>query len=545
MYDTGKNSDEFGMDKGGSEADAGGETFAPVARFRRSLQRSMKLYLSVSRLVLGQSLGQHRWLAATGLAGALSFALLGAGVSALVAPYSDVETAALTADQAPQIVALDADGPVERVTLGAEAPTEEAPAQTASNEPTSAETAGIATSSAHTELAAPVAPAEPKEIQTKVAINDGETLMQVLTDAGADRVDAYHAIAAMKPHFSPSKMRAGQEVSLTFLTNPTAEKDEPAKLLTSISLQPDIERAIQVNRAEDGSYRTQEFQKELKSGFAHAKGAINSSLFLDAQQAGIPAPIILEMIRMFSYSVDFQREIHPGDTFEVFFDRKYDEDGIPVKEGQIAYASLTVDGKPYRLWRFKTADGDWDYYDENGNSMKKFLMKTPVDGARISSGFGMRKHPILGFTKFHEGVDFAAPKGTPIYAAGDGVVKIAGWVNGYGNFVELSHANRYETAYGHMSAFAKGIHPGIRVHQGQVIGYVGSTGRSTGPHLHYEIHIAGKKVNPLGVKMATGEKLGGKQLAAFKATRANVGSQMAETPLMTRVAQASETPKAN
>ncbi|KAB7738681.1 peptidoglycan DD-metalloendopeptidase family protein [Parvibaculum sedimenti] len=545
MYDTGKNSDEFGMDKGGSEADAGGETFAPVARFRRSLQRSMKLYLSVSRLVLGQSLGQHRWLAATGLAGALSFALLGAGVSALVAPYSDVETAALTADQAPQIVALDADGPVERVTLGAEAPTEEAPAQTASNEPTAAETAGIATSSAHTELAAPVAPAEPKEIQTKVAINDGETLMQVLTDAGADRVDAYHAIAAMKPHFSPSKMRAGQEVSLTFLTNPTAEKDEPAKLLTSISLQPDIERAIQVNRAEDGSYRTQEFQKELKSGFAHAKGAINSSLFLDAQQAGIPAPIILEMIRMFSYSVDFQREIHPGDTFEVFFDRKYDEDGIPVKEGQIAYASLTVDGKPYRLWRFKTADGDWDYYDENGNSMKKFLMKTPVDGARISSGFGMRKHPILGFTKFHEGVDFAAPKGTPIYAAGDGVVKIAGWVNGYGNFVELSHANRYETAYGHMSAFAKGIHPGIRVHQGQVIGYVGSTGRSTGPHLHYEIHIAGKKVNPLGVKMATGEKLGGKQLAAFKATRANVGSQMAETPLMTRVAQASETPKAN
>lgn len=545
MYDSGKNSDEFGMDEGGSGSDAGSETIAPMARLRQSLQRSTKLYLSVSRLVLGQSLGQQRWLAATGLAGALSFALLGAGVSALVAPYSDVETAALTADQAPQIVALDADGPVERVTLGAETPVETDTTQAASNEPAPAEMAALSTPSAHTELAAPVAPAEPKEIQTKVAINDGETLMQVLTDAGADRVDAYHAIAAMKPHFSPSKMRAGQEVSLTFLTNPTAEKDEPAKLLTSISLQPDIERAIQVNRTEDGNYKTEEFQKELKSGFAHAKGAINSSLFLDAQQAGIPAPIILEMIRMFSYSVDFQREIHPGDTFEVFFDRKYDEDGVPVKEGQIAYAALTVDGKPYRLWRFKTADGNWDYYDENGNSMKKFLMKTPVDGARISSGFGMRKHPILGFTKFHEGVDFAAPKGTPIYAAGDGVVKIAGWVNGYGNFVELSHANRYETAYGHMSAFAKGIHPGIRVHQGQVIGYVGSTGRSTGPHLHYEIHIAGKKVNPLGVKMATGEKLGGKQLAAFKATRANVGSQMAETPLMTRVAQASETPKAN
>lgn len=535
MYDSGKLSDELDLNKASSEEDAAAEAVAPMARFRRSLQRSVKLYVSVSRLVLGQSLGQYRWLAATGVAGVLSFALLGMGVAALVSPYSNVETAALTADQAPQIVALDADGPVERVTLSEETPSPEADATD--------ETATADASPASAELAA--APAEPKEVQTKIAINDGETLMQVLTDAGADRVDAYHAIAAMKPVFSPSKMRAGQEVSLTFLTNPNPEKDEPAKLLTAISLQPDIDRAIQVNRTEDGNYKSEEFQKELKSGFAHARGSINSSLFLDAQQAGIPAPIILEMIRMFSYSVDFQREIHPGDAFEVFFDRKFDEDGIPVKEGQIAYASLTVDGKPHRLWRFKTADGDWDYYDENGNSMKKFLMKTPIDGARISSGFGMRKHPILGYSKLHAGVDFAAPKGTPIYAAGDGVVKIAGWVNGYGNFVELGHANRYETAYGHMSAFAKGIHPGVRVHQGQVIGYVGSTGRSTGPHLHYEIHIAGKKVNPLGVKVATGVKLAGKQLAAFKANRANVASQMAETPLMTRVAQASETPKAN
>jgi len=543
LYDSGKQSDEFGMDKGGSEVETAADELAPMARIRQSLQHSMKLYMSVSRLVLGQSLGQHRWLAATGVVGVLSFALLGMGVAALVAPYSNVEMAALTADQAPQIVALDADGPVQRLSLDTETPAEpasDAPEQAASNETAPAQTAALETSPAHT-----AAQTEPQEIQTKVAINDGETLMQVLTDAGADRVDAYHAIAAMKPVYSPTKMRAGQEISLTFLTNPTAGKDEPAKLLTAISLQPDIERAIQVNRAEDGSYKTEEFQKELKSGFAHAKGAISSSLFLDAQQAGIPAPIILEMIRMFSYSVDFQREIHPGDTFEVFFDRKYDEDGVPVKEGQIAYAAMTVDGKPYRLWRFKTADGDWDYYDENGNSMKKFLMKTPIDGARISSGFGMRLHPILGYSKLHAGVDFAAPKGTPIYAAGDGVVKMAGWVNGYGNFVELGHANRYETAYGHMSAFAKGIHPGVRVHQGQVIGYVGSTGRSTGPHLHYEIHIAGKKVNPLGVKVATGVKLAGKQLAAFKATRANVGSQMAETPLMTRVAQASETPKAN
>jgi murein DD-endopeptidase MepM/ murein hydrolase activator NlpD len=530
-----------------------------LSDLRLTFQRTLKLYGSASRLALGQSLGQRRWLAAAGVAGALSFGLLGAGIVALVAPYSGVETAALTAEDAPQIVALDTDSGTEHETIAATA-APEAPQQTAAaTETTTAkvETPGLRTST--TEEAAAAAPAEPlpanatmatasiapavpelpKEVRTRIALDDGATLMQVLTDNGADRVDAYHAIAALRPIYSPSKLRSGQEISLTFLTTPATSTDEtaPSKLLTAISLQPDFDREIEVQRGDDGSYTTEQIQKELTSGFAHAKGTINSSLFLDADQAGIPAPIIVEMIRMFSYSIDFQREIHPGDSFEVFFDRKYNEEGVAVKEGDIAYASLTVLGKPHRLWRYKMADGSWDYFDEGGNSMKKFLMKTPVDGARISSGFGARKHPILGFTKFHSGVDFAAPKGTPIYAAGDGVVKIAGWVNGYGNFVELGHANKYETAYGHMSAFAKGIRPGVRVHQGQVIGFVGSTGRSTGPHLHYEIHIAGKKVNPLGVKVATGMKLEGKQLAGFKANRAKVASQMAEAPMLGKVAQ--------
>jgi len=407
----------------------------------------------------------------------------------------------------------------------------------------------------------------PQEVHTKVALDDGATLMQVLTDAGADRVDAYHAIAALRPVYSPTKLKSGQEISLTFQTIPAhasatpavtdasltdvtetgsiATDAAPSKLLTAISLQPDFDREIEVKRGDDGNYTSAEIQKELTTGFAHAKGTINSSLFLDAQQAGIPAPIIVEMIRMFSYSVDFQREIHPGDGFEVFFDRKYDDTGAAVKDGDIAYASLTILGKPYKLWRYKTAFGDWDYFDENGRSMKKFLMKTPVDGARISSGFGMRKHPILGFTKFHEGVDFAAPKGTPIYAAGNGKVEIAGWVNGYGNFVRLKHANGYETGYGHMSAFAKGMHPGVAVHQGQVIGYVGSTGRSTGPHLHYEISVRGKKVNPLGIKVPTGTTLAGADLKKYKSLRQKVMTEMAEAPMLTTVAQAADTPKAN
>ncbi len=582
-------------DKAPDWADSEAVVPSPRPAFRLAFQRTFKLYTSACRLALGQSLGQHRWLAAAGLAGALSFGLLGLGLAALVAPYSGVETAALTADDAPQIVALDSDGAAEDANVAAaaqsapqqmaaaEAPQASSEAATDLRGPANAEATPADEEIPATAHAAPVpAPQQqvaiqttPREVHTTIALDDGATLMQVLTDAGADRVDAYHAIAALRPVYSPSKLKSGQEISLTFVTMPAAAPATaspatsdvtvtgsiaapaaaapatdaapaaPTKLLAAISLQPDFDREVEVRRGEDGNYTTAEIQKELTTGFARAKGTINSSLFLDAQQSGIPPQIIVEMIRMFSYSVDFQREIHPGDGFEVFFDRKYDNEGVAVKDGDIAYASLTVLGKPHRLWRYKMADGSWDYFDEAGQSMKKFLMKTPVDGARISSGFGMRKHPILGFTKFHEGVDFAAPKGTPIYAAGDGVVKIAGWVNGYGNFVELGHANRYETAYGHMSAFAKGIHVGTRVHQGQVIGYVGSTGRSTGPHLHYEIHIAGKKVNPLGVKMATGVKLTGKQLAAFKSVRAKVSTQMAEAPMLTTVAQAADTPKAN
>lgn len=533
MFDTGV------PDGGETTGEGAEEPLPPRARLRFAIERTLKLYGSASRLALGQSLAQHRWLAAAGLAGALSFALLGAGIATIVAPYSGIQQAALTADDAPQIVALDDDGSATQSRVTAEiapAPTEPAVPDLLAPVPQGAVAPAVPTVASAQSI-----PPAPKEVRTRIALDDGATLMQVLTDAGADRVDAYHAIAALRPVYSPSKLRSGQEISLTFVTVPAsgaAGQGEPSKLLAAISLQPDFDREIEVLRGDDGNYTTAQIQKELTSGFARAKGEINSSLFLDAAQAGIPAPIILEMIRMFSYSVDFQREIHPGDAFEVFFDRKYNEHGVAVKDGDIAYASLTVEGKPHRLWRYKLADGSWDYFDENGNSMKKFLMRTPIDGARISSGFGKRMHPILGYTKFHAGVDFAAPKGTPIYAAGDGVVKIAGWVNGYGNFVELGHANKYETAYGHMSAFARGIRPGVRVRQGQVIGYVGTTGRSTGPHLHYEIHIAGKKVNPLGVKMATGMKLEGAQLAAFKATRAKVASEIAEAPMLTRVAQA-------
>ncbi|MGV8998075.1 MAG: M23 family metallopeptidase [Parvibaculaceae bacterium] len=538
-----------------------------IAELRLTIERTLKLYGSASRLALGQSLGQRRWLVATGVAGALSLALLAGGIATLVAPYSGVETAALSAEDTPQIIAQNTDK-AGATTLASVAPlapaTQNKTDASAALRPSTAETASATAPATFAQAVgaedtsdgsapnvsgnanmvtasiAPAVPELPKIINASVEIDEGATLMQVLTEHGVNREDAYHAIAALKPVFSPSKLKSGQEISLTFLSTPAAVNSTdttPSKLLTSISLQPDIESKIEVQRADDGSFTTEQIKQELTKGYARAAGEINSSLFIDASQAGVPVPIIIEMIRMFSYSVDFQREIHPGDKFEVYFDRKLDTTGAAVKSGDISYASLTILGKPHKLWRYKSDDGTWDYFDENGRSMKKFLMKTPIDGARISSGFGSRKHPILGYTKFHAGVDFAAPRGTPIYAAGNGKIEIAGWVNGYGNFVRIKHANGYETGYGHMNGFAKGMHPGVTVRQGQVIGYVGTTGRSTGPHLHYEVIVNGKKVNPLGVKVPTGTTLAGADLKKYKATRTSIMTAMNGAPDLAKLAQ--------
>ncbi len=507
----------------------------------------------------GATDGQSRWIAASGVLGAMSLGLVGLGVASLVAPYDGVATAALTADHAPRVIAWDMKAAPVAVAERAEPrvldevatlqPTDDLP-ETPADDLATASLAdpGLFAPQTEDSLAAeaallPAEPREPRAVETTVALASGETLMEVLEHAGVDRIDAYHAVAAMTSYYSPRKLRAGQEISLTFMEMPDGmtgeESGTPAKYLTSISLEPDIERAIEVTRNDDGSFGGRETIREFTEGFVRASGTISNSLFLDAEQAGIPPQIIIEMIRMYSYSVDFQREIQPGDKFEVYFSRKFDELQRPVKEGDVLHASLTVGGKTHKLWRFDPGDGVWDYFDESGQSMKKFLMKTPIDGARLSSGFGLRRHPILGYSKMHAGVDFAAPTGTPIYAAGDGTVTRANRFSSFGNYVSIRHANGYETAYAHLNGFARGIKAGTRVRQGQVIAYVGTTGRSTGPHLHYEVHVNGKKMNPLALKVPTGRKLEGKQLAAFKELRGNIATQMAEAPLATKVATAS------
>jgi murein DD-endopeptidase MepM/ murein hydrolase activator NlpD len=250
------------------------------------------------------------------------------------------------------------------------------------------------------------------------------------------------------------------------------------------------------------------------------------SIYETALRNKVPANVIEDMIRIYSYDVDFQRKVQPGDSFDVFFAGE-DEGATITEKTEVLFASLTVGGETKKYYRFQTPDDSIvDYYDESGKSAKKFLVRKPVNNAIMRSGFGSRRHPILGYVKMHTGVDWATPYGTPIFASGNGTVEVAGWEGGYGKFVKIKHNNGYETAYGHMSAFAKGLEPGKRVRQGQVIGFVGSTGASTGAHVHYEILVNGRFVDPMRVKLPRGRSLEGPMMAGFEKERDRLDTQM-------------------
>jgi murein DD-endopeptidase MepM/ murein hydrolase activator NlpD len=250
------------------------------------------------------------------------------------------------------------------------------------------------------------------------------------------------------------------------------------------------------------------------------------SIYETALRNKVPANVIEDMVRIYSYDVDFQRKVQPGDSFDVFFAGE-DEGATITEKTEVLYASLTVGGETKKYYRFQTPDDSVvDYYDETGKSAKKFLVRKPVNNAIMRSGFGSRRHPILGYVKMHTGVDWATPYGTPIFASGNGVVEVAGWEGGYGKYVKLKHNNGYETAYGHMSAFAKGLEPGKRVRQGQVIGFVGSTGQSTGAHVHYEILVNGRFVDPMRIKLPRGRSLDGPLMAGFEKERDRLDAMM-------------------
>ncbi|MDR3528886.1 MAG: M23 family metallopeptidase [Rhizomicrobium sp.] len=408
--------------------------------------------------------------------------------------------------------------------------------------------------------ASTAAPAPRSTIETHtVTLDSGDTLAGALENAGIAADDANAAIAALSKVVSPRSLRAGQAFDITYNThpdvvagnNPTADEDdgdltkakavqgEPIARLLTIRFSPSIEHDVVVTRAADGSYSANDTVKKLVAREHRAGASIDGSLYLSAMRAGIPTDVVAEMIKMYSYKVDFQRDLHPGDSFEVFYNYYYTPEGQPAKQGAISYAVMRLGGKQIVLYRYQSdPNTPPEYFDSTGESAKGMLMKTPVDGARITSGFGMRFHPVLGYSRMHKGVDFGVPIGTPVMAAGAGTIAFMGWESGYGRFVLLNHGNGYSTAYGHLSRFGPGLHVGSRVGQAQIIAYSGNTGMTTGPHLHYEIHVNNVQVNPLSVKMAQGRKLAGKEMRAFQSERLRIDDKLASTKLETKVADA-------
>jgi murein DD-endopeptidase MepM/ murein hydrolase activator NlpD len=383
-------------------------------------------------------------------------------------------------------------------------------------------------------------PPEPTDEAFQLA--QGETLIDALTDRGVSREAAISLTSAIEPVFPAAQIKAGTTFELT-LDRQFDFYGRDVIFPVELSFRPGPNETITVQADEDGQFVAAiEGEKAgAKSKYAEynhfrTRAQVGSSLYGTAKDNKVPGYIISELTRIFAYDVDFQRQVQASDTFDIFYGNPLT--GSSSKRKVLHYAQLTLDGKTKTYYRYTTRDGQTDYYDEAGRSAQKSLLKTPVSGARLTSGFGMRRHPLLGYSKMHAGVDFGVPHGTPIRAAGSGIVQIAGRHGAYGITVEIKHNNKYETLYAHMSKLAAGIRRGARVNQGQIIGYVGSTGRSTGPHLHYEVHVNSRPVNPTRIKAAGGKQLAGKDLAKFNQLKARVEAMMQQAPSALQVAEA-------
>lgn len=346
----------------------------------------------------------------------------------------------------------------------------------------------------------------------EVKVSKGDTLLTLITDTGVSFEEAHDAVAAIREVYDPRRLNRGQSVAIEL---DPSESDPAIPTLSALSMPISGTATLELKREGD-TFKAEKIEVPVEHKTVHLKKPINNSLYVTGRALGLSPNAIAELIKAYSYDVDFQRDIRKGHELEVVMDQIVTEDGKVVGASNLVYAALHLGKRSIPIYRFTDKSGYTAYYNEKGESLKKALLKTPINGAKISSGFGMRRHPIQGYHKMHKGVDFAASSGTPIYAAGDGTVEYAGWKSGYGNFVKVKHNGKYSTGYAHASRIAKGIKNGSRVKQGQVIAYVGSTGNSTGPHLHYEVYANGGQVNPSGVQFKTGTALAGADLKKFK-----------------------------
>jgi murein DD-endopeptidase MepM/ murein hydrolase activator NlpD len=378
-----------------------------------------------------------------------------------------------------------------------------------------------------------------------IKVQRGDTLARVLARLGSPARQVRAMLDAARPIFPETSLQPGFEVRAIVLPSPAKPGGEPVRV--SVYDAAGVHQ-VTVTRNAAGEFVPSATPTEDRLSVAALLGEndqvqdnnLYSSLYYTATTQGVPGELINQIMRIHAYTADFRQRVRAGDGIEFFFDMKEDEKGVEGPLGELLATFITSGGETHRFYRYQSSDGSVDFYDAEGSTSRKFLMRRPVRGenVRLTSGFGLRRHPLLLGQKMHYGVDWATAHGTPIMAAGDGVIEIAGAKGEYGNYIRIRHANGYKTAYGHMSRYAAGVSPGVRVRQGQIIGYVGSTGLSSGPHCHFEVLVNGVHVNPMSIQVPNDKQLAGKDLADFKREKARIDELMRRHPVATKVATA-------
>ena len=365
-----------------------------------------------------------------------------------------------------------------------------------------------------------------------VEVKNGDSLASILSRIGVCYSDILEVSKTINPICKLSDLRPNND-KVIVKVKPVASNDDKNSTKMELEYLEIVKSPIfrVVSQKTTSGFETKAEQSNITTQLVRSEGSIakGASLIEIALNENVPYNVIDKFYDIFSFDVDFERDIYPGDKFQIMYEQQFSDSGEYIGNGDVIYASLYLNSRhqEFKLYRYETASGEVGYYDENGRGASKTLKKTPINSARISSKFGKRKHPILGYSRAHKGVDFAAPTGTPIPAAGSGKVVARGWVNGYGNYIKIRHNGTYSTAYGHMSRYQPNVVVGTHVKQGQIIGYVGSTGWSTGPHLHYEIIKDGVQVNPLTVKLPSIKSLTDTELAKFTSNKDKVNVQFA------------------
>lgn len=371
-------------------------------------------------------------------------------------------------------------------------------------------------------------PDEIVEHQSKVeiAVQKGDTLSKILYAQSISTLEVQDILDAVRKFNPALTLQLGQKITFDYdLSTQDLDEDgliDETPTIRRISISLDKIRSIEILRTEKG-FLVQNLEIPLKKLWRKSSAIVKSNFVAAARSMGVSSANVVDLVNIYSHQIDFQRQVKPGDKLDILVEKFITEDGQFSHYGKVVFASLNLSGKSHNIYRYNhDARDSMQYFTEDGKSVKRNLLRTPIGVAKISSHFGKRKHPTLGYTKMHKGVDFFAPKGTPIYAAGNGVITDIGWKTGFGNYIQIRHSGTLSTAYGHANAFAKGLKRGSPVKQGQVIAYVGQTGRATGPHLHYEVKINGQQVNPLSIKTSPGIELAGKQLFEFKSFKSKI-----------------------